>query len=174
MAAKSNAQSKMAENDIAEQFEETSKKLQSIRKEAADALPGLRNTLQSTLDKYNGLARISDSGAARLEIVEAGAGQPVDAGRSAAPVVADRRGGDDDAAASSQGAGEDKPQRNRKQKPTRRTPAEAKPLDPNDIQLSDPDGVVVPDYKTEENGAAPADSGDDEDGLGFLGGDDDA
>lgn len=174
MAAKSNAQSKMAENDIAEQFEETSKKLQSIRKEAAEALPGLRNTLQSTLDKYNGLARISDSGAARLEIVEAGAGQPVDADRSAAPAVADRRGGDDDAAASSQGAGEDKPQRNRKQKPTRRTPAEAKPLDPNDIQLSDPDGVVVPDYKTEENGAAPADSGDDEDGLGFLGGDDDA
>lgn len=174
MAAKSNTQSKMTDNDIAEQFEETSKKLQSIRKDAAEALPGLRSTLQSTLDKYNSLARISDSGAARLEIVEAGAGQPVDADRSVAPAVADGRGGDDDEVASSQGAGEDKPQRNRNQKPTRRAPAEAKPLDPNDIQLSDPDGVVVPDYKTEENGSAPADSGDDENGLGFLGGDDDA
>lgn len=173
MVAKQNTtQGKTAEKDIAEQFEEVSKKLQSIRNEAADALPGLRSTLQSTLDKYNSLVGISDSGAARLKIVEETAGTSVDSDEE--PPVGYAHDHDTASPSSEPEPGPKRSARN--PKPVRRVgSADEKPLDPNDIKLSDPDGVVVPDYKTEEGGDSEKANGEDDgDSLGFLGGDDDA
>ena len=167
-------------SDIAKEFEEASERLQSIRKKAADSLPDLKKQLQSELEEYNRLAEISDTGTEILELrtsEDRGNPEKVTEARQEPSETHDGNTGADGDTKPANGGG------NGAEGHVAHTPSrkrgnvsDEKPLDPNDVQLSDPDGVVVPDYRTEETDDgdghdADADA-DDDGGLGFLGDDD--
>lgn len=161
-------------SDIAKEFEEASARLQSIRKKAADSLPDLRDRLQSELEEYNRLAEISDTGAESLELRsstdDGNSGKATETRHEPSETHDDNTGadgGEKPAEGGRNGAEGHVPRPSRHE---REHPADDKPLDPNDVRLSDPDGVVVPDYKTEETDDGH--DADDDEGLGFLGDDD--
>lgn len=178
-ARQTNASAKSTpSSDIAKEFEEASERLQSIRKKAADSLPDLRKRIQSELEEYNRLAEISDTGADILELqTSEDHGNPEKATETRQKPSEPHDGGTGaDGGAKPANGGGNNAERHVAHASSRKrgNASDEKPLDPNDVQLSDPDGVVVPDYRTEE-----ADDGDEHDadtdddsGLGFLGDDD--